>query len=195
MPVMVPAASLTPGLGGDAATAEGGWTLRTPEGQEFGPVPKAELDRWAAEGRVSHDCELRVAGGGWRAADQVYPELRPQPLPALPSTASATGDGPLAGRPGGDTPASKTYALPDRGEMILSLAILGWLVCPILSVAAWVMGTADLNEMRAGRMDPRSQGLTQAGRIMGMLHALTLIVAMVVAMFVMLVVFGMRGGW
>lgn len=171
--------------------------MRTPEGQEFGPVSKADLDRWTAEGRVSHDCELRVADGGWQAADQVYPELRPQPLPALPPIAAATGDQARARAdgPGGGTPPSKTYALPDRGELILSLAILGWLVCPILSVAAWVMGTADLNEMRAGRMDPRSQGLTQAGRLLGMLHALALIVVMVVAMFVMLVVFGMRGGW
>ena len=56
---------------------------------------------------------------------------------------------------------------PNRGAIILVLGILGWLVCPITGIFAWVMGNTDLAEMDAGRMDPEGRGLTQAGRILG----------------------------
>ncbi len=63
---------------------------------------------------------------------------------------------------------------PHRGTMILVLGILalvfdlgcglGW----ILGIFSWVMGNTDLREMDAGRMDPSGRGLTQAGKICGM---------------------------
>jgi hypothetical protein len=37
------------------------------------------------------------------------------------------------------------------------------------AIVAWVMGAADLKEIRAGRMDPSGQGMTQAGMIIGMI--------------------------
>jgi hypothetical protein len=67
---------------------------------------------------------------------------------------------------------------PHRGGMILAFGILSWVLCFIFGIVAWVMGNADLAEMRAGRMDPSGEGLTQAGRILGMVHILLFIVGM-----------------
>lgn len=58
---------------------------------------------------------------------------------------------------------------PHRGAVVLVLGILGLLLCFILGIVAWVMGTGDLHEMAEGRMDPSGRGLTQAGKILGII--------------------------
>lgn len=73
------------------------------------------------------------------------------------------------------TPAPLT---PHRGALILVLGILGIIVCVICGIIAWVMGNNDLREMDAGRMDPSGRGLTQAGKICGMISVILLIVGM-----------------
>ncbi len=67
-----------------------------------------------------------------------------------------------------------------RGAMILVFGILSWLLCPIVfGIMAWVMGNGDLREMDAGRMDPSGRGLTEAGRILGMVNVILSAVALV----------------
>jgi hypothetical protein len=61
------------------------------------------------------------------------------------------------------------HLAPHRGVMVLVFGILGLVVCFIFGILAWVFGNADLAEMNAGRMDPSGQGLTNAGRILGMI--------------------------
>jgi hypothetical protein len=57
---------------------------------------------------------------------------------------------------------------PHRGAAVLTLGILSLVVCgPIMGPIAWVMGNNDLREMQEGRMDPSGEGITQAGRIIG----------------------------
>jgi hypothetical protein len=58
--------------------------------------------------------------------------------------------------------------LPHRGSVILTLGILGLVVCPLLGIAAWQMGNDDLRHMEYGRMEPSGRDLTSAGRLMGM---------------------------
>lgn len=58
---------------------------------------------------------------------------------------------------------------PHRGTVILVLGILGLVCCAICGIVAWVMANGDLKEMQAGRMDPSGQGLTQAGKICGII--------------------------
>ena len=78
--------------------------------------------------------------------------------------------------------------VPHRGGLILALGILGWcLVCPVFSVAAWVMGSSDLREMRCGRMDPGGSGVTQAGRVLGMVYSLLWLVVLVILMLVFMI--------
>ena len=81
---------------------------------------------------------------------------------------------------------SQLLLRPHRGVVILTLGILGFLVCIICGIIAWVMGNNDLREMRAGRMDPSGQGLTQAGRVCGMVSVILAIVVPCVVLGIML---------
>lgn len=54
-----------------------------------------------------------------------------------------------------------------RGGMILAFGIIGFVICFPFGIAAWVMGNNDLREMADGRMDPSGEGLTKAGKIIG----------------------------
>jgi len=71
---------------------------------------------------------------------------------------------------------------PHRGVLILVFGILGLVVCFIFGILAWVWGNTDLREMDAGRMDPEGRGLTNAGRILGMIATILVIVSIVIAL-------------
>jgi hypothetical protein len=77
---------------------------------------------------------------------------------------------------------------PHRGALILVLGILGLIVCGPLGIAAWVMGSGDLKEMDAGTMDPSGRGITQAGKICGIIATILLIIAIIV--FALCFIFG-----
>lgn len=65
---------------------------------------------------------------------------------------------------------------PHRGAMILVFGILGIVCCVIFGIVAWVMGNNDLQAMQAGQMDRSGEGLTKAGKIIGMISVLLLII-------------------
>jgi hypothetical protein len=67
---------------------------------------------------------------------------------------------------------------PHRGVVVLVLGILGIVVCFICGIIAWAMGNNDLREMAAGTMDPSGRGMTQAGKICGMIGVILAIVGM-----------------
>jgi hypothetical protein len=63
---------------------------------------------------------------------------------------------------------------PHRGGLILALGLISLvgifsLLPALLGPVAWALGTYDLREIHAGRMDPAGEGMTQAGRILGMI--------------------------
>jgi hypothetical protein len=68
-----------------------------------------------------------------------------------------------------------------RGGLILAFGILSWVLCIIFGIMAWVMGNTDLAEMDAGRMDRTDRGLTQAGRVIGMISVLLVPVGIILA--------------
>lgn len=55
----------------------------------------------------------------------------------------------------------------DRGGLVLTLGLVGLFVCGPMSLAAWVMGNADLHEMDLEMMDARYRLTTSAGRTIG----------------------------
>jgi hypothetical protein len=145
------------------------WQVRTPDGRVYGPVPKSELDQWVTEGRIPPEAALQNESASfWRPASEVYPQLR--------------GSGPLhaASNPFAELstalpfPAqtAASFRRPHRGILILVFAILGWVACPVFAPVAWVMGHADLREMRRGLMDESGMSLTQAGMILGMIYTI-----------------------
>ena len=81
---------------------------------------------------------------------------------------------------------------PHRGVLILVLGILGIVCCFICGIVAWVMGNNDMREIDAGRMDPAGRGLTQAGKICGMVGVILAIIGIAIQLILML--FGMGIG-
>lgn len=74
---------------------------------------------------------------------------------------------------GGAAPSDSAAFQPHRGTMILVFGIISWFItCPIFGILAWVLGNSDLRDMAAGRMDPTGEGLTKAGKIVGMIHVI-----------------------
>ena len=146
-----------PGAGSARATASTEqWYLMTPDGIEYGPVSRSELDAWVGESRVSTQCRLRRADGQWMAASFYYADLPVGTNVAMAQTSSRV---------------VPTVVYPERhrGVMILTLGILGLCCsCPFLSIAAWVAGAKDLGKMRAQVMDPAGRDSTKVGYVLGM---------------------------
>ncbi|MBX3352418.1 MAG: hypothetical protein KF684_05745 [Phycisphaeraceae bacterium] len=84
---------------------------------------------------------------------------------------------------------------PHRGVLVLVFGILGLVLCFLFGIAAWVMGGADLRQMDAGHMDPEGRGLTQAGKICGIIAVVLQLIGIVfVAVFFGLAILGAIAG-
>ena len=90
--------------------------------------------------------------------------------------------------PPGPQGPTQTPLAPHRGTVILVLGILGIVCCFICGIIAWVMGNNDLREIDAGRMDPSGRGLTQAGKICGMISVILQIIGF--AIWLLFVIIG-----
>ena len=74
---------------------------------------------------------------------------------------------------------------PHRGTTILLLGILGCCgCCALTGLPAWVMANEDLRLMETGRMDAEGRGLTQAGKVCGIIGTALTAVAMVTALVI-----------
>ena len=85
----------------ESAAAAESWYLKTDEGEDFGPIPRPELDQWAAEGRLNADCQVLKEGAEqWQWATDLYPELEEEAAetgpeieqPAVESAAAGAAD-------------------------------------------------------------------------------------------------------
>jgi hypothetical protein len=85
-----------------------------------------------------------------------------------------------------------TYLRPHRGDLVLNLSILSFYFFP-LGILAWFLGGRDLALINAGVMDPAGRGTIQCARFIGLASAIVnFLVFAVVAMALLLVVFGVR---
>lgn len=78
-------------------------------------------------------------------------------------------------------PGPVQHLQPHRGGMILVFGILGIVFCVIFGIVAWVMGNGDLRAMREGRMDPTGQGMTNAGKICGIVSVVLNLIGIVIS--------------
>lgn len=170
------AASWGAGLASSSPLASGDrWHLRTVDGLTFGPVARAELDRWMSEGRVTPQSQiLREGDGQWQWAGQIYPHLQHAAAdsPFKPGAAAASltdgGVDPYAPSAGLAAPYPyPRYREQHRGGAVLTLAIVGLVLCQFLAIAAVIMALVDLGKMNRGTMDPAGKGLTIAGLVIG----------------------------
>jgi hypothetical protein len=100
------------------------------------------------------------------------PPLHDQGFDLFPETPAATVDREEADED--DWP--RRHRAPHRGPVILAFGILALLgfTTVLFGPLAWILGNADLRDMREGRMDPSGAGQTNAGRIIGMIATLLL---------------------
>ena len=155
------------------------WRVRTTDGRVYGPVPRAELDEWYTEGRIPAAAQLQREGTEqWQTAAEIYPGLaggrRGISAHHNPFAERAT----PAGTSNPFASPSTRRLLPHRGGVILTLAILGWALCPVFGPFAWAMGQSDMHAMRAGTMDPAGIPLTQAGMILGIIQTILLLLGL-----------------
>ena len=85
-----------------------------------------------------------------------------------------------------DEPRRGRRTKPHRGGMILAFGILAWLFCGIFGIAAWIMGSADLKEIRAGRMDREGESLTQVGFYLGIAACILNLLAILAVVAIMI---------
>ncbi len=138
------------------------------KGQQYGPVSDADIRQWITEGRLqASDYVWREGMAEWRPAAET--EL-------MGGTEAAgfggAGVGPAPRYAGGHTGYMKSH----RAGAVLALGIIGLVACFICGIIAWVMGSNDLKEMDAGRMDPSGRDMTNAGKICGMISTILAIV-------------------
>jgi hypothetical protein len=183
-----PTAAVALGAGTASASplpADDRWHLRTDGGLTFGPVSRHELDRWQAEGRISHTSQILHEGdGNWAWAGQIYPQLAPLALSGPGSLALGGPNSPPAAgaSPTGFDLSANPYASPTafnsqfpghayreqhRGGAILALGVISFVICQLIGIAPVIMGFADLAKMKQGVMDPAGRGLTIAGLVLG----------------------------
>jgi predicted Zn finger-like uncharacterized protein len=94
--------------------------------------------------------------------------------------------------------AGSRYA-PHRGGMILAFGIISMVsfvmgipLAIIFGPMAWIMGNADMAEIRAGRMDPSGEGTVQTGRVLGIISTIICAVSLL-AVVGICCIFGMIG--
>jgi hypothetical protein len=166
------------------------WTMKTPDGLTFGPVPRTELDRWLAEGRITPQSQLQQEGTNhWVWSGQIYPQLQAQP---------ALGNNPFGERPvagpevnpytppaGGGAynwpTTSYRFREQHRGGTILAMGLVSIPCCEIIAIATIVMAVIDLQKMSSGTMDPAGRGLTIAGLVCAIIK-LVLVAGYIVVM-------------
>ena len=79
------------------------------------------------------------------------------------------------------------YQEDSQATTVLVLGILSLVVCQILGPITWVMGNNELAGIDAGRRPPQNRGTAQAGRILGIISTVLMIIG-VVFLFLFLII-------
>jgi len=81
------------------------------------------------------------------------------------------------------------YPQDSQATTILVLGILSLVLCQVLGPFAWVMGNKEIAAIDAGERPPENRGTAQAGRILGIISTVLLLIGVVFG-FVMLAILG-----
>ncbi|MGJ3254752.1 MAG: hypothetical protein ACFE0K_00345 [Alcanivorax sp.] len=71
---------------------------------------------------------------------------------------------------------------------MLTFGLLGILLFAPLGIVAWILGSKDLNAMGSGNMDPSGEGMTTAGKVLGIIATVLMVVGLLVAMVVISII-------
>lgn len=81
--------------------------------------------------------------------------------------------------PIGFGPPSAQYPESSNALAALICSIGGFVLCGVLFPVGWWLGSKELGGIKAGRRDPANKSLAQAGRIIGMIGTILMILAIV----------------
>ena len=70
------------------------------------------------------------------------------------------------------------YLLRPRGSAILVLGVLSLVLCNVLGPVAWVMGNEELRRINTGQVDPMTRNSATAGRLLGIISTVLLLVGL-----------------
>jgi hypothetical protein len=163
------------------------------DGNREGPVDSNQLKKMAADGNLLPEDQVwRDGMEEWVAARSIKGLFAAAPPPLPPRQSLAEPPMPPAA-PAQDMPPRQArrpvrrHVKPHRGTTVLVFGILGLVVFFVFGIVAWIMGSADIKAMKAGRMDPSGMGQTNAGRILGIIScslvALAVLLAIAIPMF------------
>ena len=79
------------------------------------------------------------------------------------------------------------YPEDSQATTILVLGILSLVLCQVLGPFAWVMGNKELAGIDAGRRAPQNRGTAQAGRILGIISTVLMIIGVAILLFFLVV--------
>lgn len=135
------------------------WWAKTDDGQQYGPMPRGQLDEWVDEGRVTADWQvLRDGGDQWQWANDVYPQLAIGSRPRQPAAADmSVPEKPTSGFPvidtsrqrssqsGGRVPSSQAAIVIQQqsdpaGVISLIMGVLAFLLMIVGCLSCGVLG-------------------------------------------------------
>ena len=79
------------------------------------------------------------------------------------------------------------YQEDSQATTVLVLGILSLVLCQVLGPIAWVMGNKELAGIDAGSRPPQNRGTAQAGRILGIISTVLMIIG-IALLFAFLVI-------
>ncbi|MCC5828508.1 MAG: DUF4339 domain-containing protein [Phycisphaeraceae bacterium] len=139
-----------------------------PDRRTRGPLPLSQIRDMLQSRAINHQTLIWKQGmGDWRPLGQV-----------LPDSGGGSDLSALAAARGFE---HKSYGhsghiKPDRGGVVLTFGILSLMVCFVFGIVAWTMANTDLQEMAAGRMNPSGEGMTKAGKILGIISVVLAVI-------------------
>ena len=126
--------------------------FKSDDGEEYGPISEIDVREWQNQGRMNSESLVRYEDSeDWLPLSN-FSELSSTPQPTTQQ-------------------ASQNFQ-PHRGTMILIFGILGVSCCFPFGIAAWVMGHADMKLIDSGEMDPTGRGMTNGGKICGIISVI-----------------------
>ena len=76
---------------------------------------------------------------------------------------------------------------PHRDSTILVFGILGFIICLVFGILAWVMGKNDLEKMDQGLMDPSGRSNTKTGKLLGMISTIIAAAGIGIALLIIII--------
>ena len=154
--------------------------FKAENGEEYGPISANDIRNWQRQGRMNSESLVRYEDSeNWQPLSSFSELSSNKTSQQLLSEAGITLD---SNNESPATQATKSQQQndqnfqPHRGTMILIFGIIGVACCFPFGIAAWVMGHADIKLIDSGEMDPTGRGMTNGGKICGIISVILTVI-------------------